>query len=90
MTTLPPIVRRLPTIFYALGALFFLWSIGNSWVELAMLANPYGDIGMQGIENLAKSKSLYQASVEAAYMVANGAVIHVLIAIFDRLRGAAE
>jgi hypothetical protein len=36
------------------------------------------------------SGALYWAFVEAAYMIANGAVIHVLIAIYDTLKGSAE
>ena len=36
---------------------------------------------------LSKSMALYSALLEAAYMIANGAIIHVLIAIHDKVKG---
>lgn len=85
MTHLPQMLRRLPYLFYALAVLFFAWQLANQWATLS-LTYQYGDDG--GMHALGKSMALYAASTEAAYMFANGALVHVLIAIYDKVKGA--
>ncbi len=80
------LLYRLPSIFYGLAAIFFVWSLANGFWELK-LTQPYGD-SADTMSAFAKSKYLYQASLEAAYMVANGAVIQVLLKILEKLKPA--
>ncbi|MBE5072917.1 hypothetical protein IM511_01200 [Erythrobacteraceae bacterium E2-1 Yellow Sea] len=89
MTKLPHFVRRLPYVFYALAVVFLVWNLGNSWVSMSNMMT-YPDPSLEGIMAYQKSLALYSAFLEAAYLLANGAIIHVLIAIFDKLKGPAE
>jgi urease accessory protein UreE len=75
---------RLPQIFYALAAIFFAWSIGNTFWEMSFTHtySPSDDPMLA----MMKSKSLHMAALEAFYMVANGAIIHVLLKIFERIK----
>ena len=89
MTTLPQFLRRLPFVFYGLAVIFFVWNLGNQWVTLTAMGQ-YADPSLEGVMAYQKSVALYGAFVEAAYMLANGAMLHILIAIFDKLKGTAE
>lgn len=84
MTALPNLIRRMPFIFYGFAVLFFVWNLVNQYFTMAAM-NPYTDPMMEGVMNLEKSSALYQALLESTYIVANGVLIQVLIAIFDRL-----
>jgi hypothetical protein len=84
MKQLPDMLRRLPFVFYGLAAVFFVWQLANQWASFSV-AFQYGD--GDGMLTLSKSMALYSALLEAAYMIANGAVIHVLIAIHDKVKG---
>lgn len=86
MIELPQFVRRMPFVFYALAVIFFVWYLANAWLGISS-AFGYGTPGIEEIENYQKSISLFGAFQEAAYMVANGAIIHVLIAIHDKMKG---
>jgi hypothetical protein len=88
MSGLPDLVRRLPLVFYIAAAVMFVWALGNAYVELGMLGDSAGfDESVGAIGGLSKSKSLEYAVREALYMVANGGIIHVLIAIHDKVKG---
>jgi hypothetical protein len=79
---LPPILRRAPTIFYGLAVLFFVASFVLSVIDVNMTmsgADTYDPVVRQ-----AKLRGLYQAALEAGYMVANGVIAQILIAIWDR------
>jgi hypothetical protein len=90
MTGLPDALRRLPFVFYALAAVLFVWNLGNQWVVMSAMTS-MSDVSLDGlVTGSQKSAALYGAVVEAAYMVANGATLHVLIAIFDKLKGTGE
>ena len=89
MTGLPILLRRAPYLFYGMAVVFFVWYLANAWFGLAAI-NPYSDPSLEAIENIQKSDHLFRASLDAVYLAANGAIIHVLIAIYDRLAGAAE
>ena len=84
MSTLPVLLRRSPHIFYGLAVIFAVWSIVNGWGEMSTYAG-YGDPTLEGVMHLSKSKVLYQAILEGAYLVASGALIHVLLAVYDKL-----
>ena len=83
MTPLPKVLRRAPQIFYTAAAIYFVWYLGNTYVELVTM--PEIANGLEGVAGLVKSKTLFEASLEALYLVANGAMIQVLIAIYDKL-----
>ena len=89
MTTLPQFLRRLPYVFYALAALFFVWNLGNQWFTLTTMGQ-YADPSLEGVMAFQKSVALYGSLLEAAYILANGAMLHILIAIFDKLKGSGE
>ena len=91
ISSLPKFVRSLPKIFYAAAVLEFMWRFWNDY-SVAVQAYAYEAAvdGSTPFMTTAISGALYWAFVEAAYMIANGAVIHVLIAIYDTLKGSAE
>ena len=92
MRDLPQFVRRLPYVFYALAVVLGLWRLWNDWTVVSETYQyaEAGGVDFGAVSLLGRSTALYWGISEAAYMVANGAVIHVLIAIFDRLKGASE
>ncbi len=89
MTGLPDYLRRLPYLFYTFAALLFVWNLANQWLNINAMAT-FSDVSLEQVEGYQKSVAIYGAVVEAAYMVANGAMLHVLIAIFDKLKGSGE
>ncbi|WP_299192755.1 hypothetical protein [uncultured Erythrobacter sp.] len=88
MTELPPFLRRLPYVFYTLAILVGAWRVFN---EISMINATYayaGDVG--GFDDarwIARSTAYYWGFVEMAYLVSSGAVIHVLVAIYDKVKG---
>ena len=84
MTGLPTMLRRLPYVFYGLAAVFFVWRLGNEWVALTQNFQ-YAD--NSSVTALAKAQALFAAFTDAVYMVSNGALLQVLIAIFDKVKG---
>ena len=87
MKGLPILLRRAPSIFYGLAVVFFVWYLANAWFGLAAM-NPYSDPTLESIENIQKSDHLFRASLDAVYLAANGAIVQVLIAIYDRIAGS--
>ena len=85
MSGLPKMLRRTPQFFYAAGGIFFVWYLGNTYVELVTTVQATD--GLEGIAGLLKSKALFEASLQAVYMISSGAMIQVLIAIYDKLAG---
>ena len=73
------ILHRIPGIFYGLAIIFFAWSVGNSFWELSLTYN-YGDDD-DPMLTLSKSKYLYQAALESAYLVGNGVMFQLLLMI---------
>ncbi|MDN3645318.1 hypothetical protein QWY75_03735 [Pontixanthobacter aestiaquae] len=89
MIQLPALLRRLPYIFYGIAVLLFIWNVANQWMNITSMMG-YSDPTLGNVVAYQKSIALYSAFSDAAYMVSNGAIIQVLIAIFDKLQGAAE
>ena len=85
MSGLPIALRRSPTYLYAAAAVLFVWYVGNSYVEL--VAMPQMPNELEGLTALMKSKVLYEAAREAVYVASTGAMLHVLIFIYDKVRG---
>ncbi|NVE93950.1 hypothetical protein [Altererythrobacter lutimaris] len=91
MKQIPQFVRRLPYVFYALAIVVGLWRYWNDWtVAEASMQFATGGSEFDQMRFMSRSTALYWGVVEAAYLVANGGVIHVLVAIYDKVSGAAE
>ena len=92
MSPLPHFVRRLPYIFYVLAVVLGAWRYWNEWI-VASESFKYADatgMNYSSMATMSRSSALYWGFADAAYLVANGAIIHVLIAIFDKVKGPAE
>ncbi|GMN01377.1 hypothetical protein [Erythrobacter sp. MTPC3] len=91
MTELPILLRRLPYAFYTLALLMGLWRVFN---ELSMVEASYtyaGAIGgLESARFVSRSAAIYWGFAEAAYLISSGAFLHVLIAIYDKMKGPAE
>ena len=87
MTQLPQLLRRMPYIFYGIAVLLFAWNLGNQWVNITTMMG-FTDPTMQGVEAYQKSLALYSAFTDSIYMLANGTFLHVLIAIYDKMKGS--
>ncbi len=88
MSDLPDLLRRLPRLLYLAAVVTFVWKIGNSYMELSAAARGAGaglDEAMGSLVLLQKSKLLFFAVQDALYLVADGAIVQVLISIHDRL-----
>ncbi|GAB5481651.1 MAG: hypothetical protein Pars92KO_14080 [Parasphingorhabdus sp.] len=84
MKDLPQFVRRFPYIFYFLALVTGIWRYTNDWLTVSESMQYATDLGP--MKTIARSTALYWGVVEAAYMAASGAMIHVLIAIYDKVR----
>jgi hypothetical protein len=86
MSHLPPLVMKTPRLLYFAAAIFFLWSFGLTIGEI----NISGGYAMHEgpVLRLALLRGLYEAALEAAYIAANGVIVHVLLAIWARGRAA--
>lgn len=86
MTKLPQILRAVPYVFYALAVILGGLRFYNDWMTAKL---SYGS-NIDGLAELSGPVALYWAMTEAAYLVASGASLQVLIAIHDKMKGAAE
>jgi hypothetical protein len=77
------ILRRVPKLIYVLAVMFFAWSVGNSYWEFR-LTNLHA-AGDDPTVAYAKSKALFQASIDSVFLFTSGVMIDVLIRIFDKL-----
>lgn len=95
MTDLPRLLRRLPYLFYALALILGGWRFLNEWTLIETTYAQVNDISFETPSfNMAhavgRSAALYWGFAEAAYMVANGAMLQILIAIYDKMKGPAQ
>jgi hypothetical protein len=88
MSGLPQFVRRLPYVFYGLAVVMGVWRVYNDWSATAF-ATQYAEDGSPAVL-LAKSTALYWGLTDAIYVVGSGAMLHVLIAIYDKIAGGKE
>jgi hypothetical protein len=80
MTVLPPLLVRIPVIFYVAALLFGVASFGLTLLELESTRQfaPSHD----PVVRLTLLRGLYQALLEASYLAANGVLAHILLAIW--------
>ena len=90
MIGLPKLIRKAPQFFYA--AAIFAWTyriVSN--LTLIQTAQEFAgaDADRTGlIELIVKSEPFASGFIDAAYMAANGVIIHVLIGIYDAVANA--
>ena len=85
MKQIPDFLRRFPQLLYAAAVILFVWYLANGVIEISQNSATYG--ATEGLENLTKSRYLFEAFREAIYIASSGAMIHILIAIFDKVKG---
>ena len=83
MTGLPQFIRRMPFVFYALAIVLGAWRYYNDWTTAALGFQYVEDVGAMG--PLAKSTALYWGVTDAVFVLGTGVMIHVLIAIYDKV-----
>ena len=89
MTELPTILRKLPFIFYALAVLLGGWRFLNEWslIEATYAYASFGDEASNFAHSIGRSSAIYWGVSEAVYLVSSGALLHLLIAIHDKMKG---
>ena len=94
MTELPKALRFSPYAFYALalimGVYQFLTYLIVDWeAQHAAYTAPHAN-AFDWFGQLLTTQPFAMGVSEAAYMAANGAIAHVLIAIYDKMEGQSE
>ncbi len=84
MIAVPPTLCRAPTLFYGAAIIMFGWSMTMVYYEAVSLTAPYDSAGEHALR-LTLLKGLYQSVLEGLYLAANGAIVHVLLAIWGKL-----
>lgn len=87
MRSLPAWLWRAPRILYALAVLFFAWSFLLTLMETD--ATGYAE-PENPVARLMLLRGLYQASLEALYIAANGILVQILLGIWENCRTAAQ
>jgi len=94
MTELPPIVRKLPYVFYALALILGGWRFLNEWTAIEMaysgLQGGFGDDAFNMAHTAGRSSAIYWGVADFAYLSASAAMLQVLIAIYDKVKGPAQ
>jgi hypothetical protein len=88
VSTLPRIILRAPVIFYGAAVLFFLASVALNYLELGTTMEYVN--GSDPMVRLSRIRALYQGSLEALYIAANGVLAQILLAIWDGGRFSSE
>ncbi len=94
MNTLPHLLRRAPYLLYALGLILGGWRFLNEWTAIETtysgVVGGFDDPAFNQAHSIGRSAAIYWGVVEGVYLCAYGAMIQVLIAIYDKVRGSGE
>ncbi|MEM7664393.1 MAG: hypothetical protein AAF250_00920 [Pseudomonadota bacterium] len=92
MSELPNFLRKLPYLFYALALVLGGWRFLNEWslVEATYAYSNFGDEASSFAHSIGRSSAIYWGVSDAFYLISSGALLHVLIAIYDKMKGPAE
>jgi hypothetical protein len=92
MSTLPPVLRSVPKILYAAAVLHWIYDIATNLSLITSVQEiADGDSDKTAlIAIIIKSSPFIAGFLDAAFMAANGVIIHILIAIHDKMKGAME
>ena len=83
MSELPRLVQRAPAFFYGAAVLYFV-----GYLVLTHLQSEQAGGVWDSFTKLALLSAWLQAFEGAVYLIANGVVVHVLLAIWRNGRGA--
>ena len=89
MTKLPTWLRVAPFMFYGWAVVVVVFQFVSASALLEQ-ANANFGMGLDALgvfKHFVNSQVFVQAISEGAYMAANGAIIHALIAIYDKIKG---
>ena len=81
MSALPKLVQRTPGFFYGAAALYFVASVVLTHLQLASAQQHSGD-GWDAYSKVALLSAWLQAFEGAVYLVANGVIAQILLAIW--------
>jgi hypothetical protein len=91
---LPDYVRRLPYLFYALALILGGWRFLNEWIliETAYTATDplFDDPALNLSHSAGRSAAIYWGIADIVYLSVSAAMLQVLIAIFDKMKGSGE
>ncbi|NNC72183.1 MAG: hypothetical protein HKN78_04825 [Sphingomonadaceae bacterium] len=83
MKPVPGILRKAPTIFYVLAALYFVGDFGLTVMDVTAFEIGYSETS----DRIVRSELLrgfLNAAVNAAFLAANGVLFEILLAFWDR------
>jgi hypothetical protein len=88
---LPNYVRKLPYLFYALALILGGWRFLNEWILIestyAASVGDFGDNSFSLVHSAGRSSAIYWGVADLVYLSASAAMIQVLIAIYDKMKG---
>jgi hypothetical protein len=91
MNGLPNYVRKLPYLFYALALILGGWRFLNEWILIestyAATVGDFGDTSFDLVHSAGRSAAIYWGVADLVYLSASAAMLQVLIAIFDKMKG---
>ena len=94
MSGLPNYVRKIPYLLYALALILGGWRFLNEWILVestyAATVGDFGDTSFSLVHSVGRSAAIYWGLADLVYLSASAAMIQVLIAIFDKLKGTGE
>jgi len=91
MSGLPDFLRRLPYVFYALALILGGWRFLNEWIVVeTTYSAAVGDFSAPAFSlahSAGRSAALYWGIADLVYLSASAAMLQVLIAIYDKMKG---
>ncbi len=91
MNVLPNYLRKLPYIFYALALISGGWRFLNEWIAVesayAATVGDFGDTSFNLAHSAGRSSAIYWGVADLVYLSASAAMLQVLIAIYDKMKG---
>jgi hypothetical protein len=93
MNELPTYLRKLPYLFYAAALLLGGWRFLNEWIVIESTygaVTGFGDESFNMAHSGGRSAAIYWGVSDFVYLCASAAMLQVLIAIFDKMKGSAS
>lgn len=89
MTELPTWLRISPYLFYAGAILFGFYHFFENLTYATEMQDALGSDAdaLAKMKFILQSRPFFVGLQEGTYMAANGAIVHVLIAIYDKMKG---
>ena len=94
MSQLPSYVRKLPFLFYALALILGGWRFLNEWIVIettyGAVVSDFSDDSFNQAHSVGRSAAIYWGLADLIYLSASAAMLQVLIAIYDKMKGPSE